>query len=541
MGTLLQSEDDSVRRPARPPERPVKTLPPWTAPLREWQRRALSAVLSHPTVDFLAMATPAAGKTRFALRVAHEFMTSGAALRILVVCPTNHLRTQWSDAAGKMGLQLDPALTNEQGLEASDYHGAVVTYQQVCLAPALFQRGCRSRKTLIILDELHHAGDGKNWGKALRTAFEPSAFRLILSGTPFRSDNNPIPFIRYEQGESQADFAYGYTDAIRDSVCRPIVFPSYEGELTWLSEGREHTATFEDGLTFDRQRERLKTALIQESWLGPVITDAHTQLTRLRKEEQADAGGLIVSMDQDHARWVADLVGRITGTKAGVAVSDDPAASRTIETFARHKTQQWLVAVNMVSEGVDIPRLRVGVYGTNVLTEMYFRQVVGRFVRMQDLIPKPQRAWLYLPKDPILVRYARQIKAERDHVLEDILPAGQRDLFGRVTVSTKEYAPLHAVARMDALIGDEEGREEEAGTPVGDGPAPLHERKRDLRDLHRLLVGNVARKTGIDHRRLNAELIARTGSRVDQATVEQLQKRIHLLERWQERGYDGKR
>ena len=137
----------------------------------------------------------------------------------------------------------------------------------------------------------------------------------------------------------------------------------------------------------------------------------------MRKQEQSDAGGLIVTMNQDHARQVAELVTKITGMRAQVAVSDDPSASKTIETFAHHKTQQWLVAVNMVSEGVDIPRLRVGVYATNVLTEMYFRQVVGRFVRMQDKVPKPQRAWLYLPKDATLVHYAKRIKVERDHVL----------------------------------------------------------------------------------------------------------------------------
>jgi hypothetical protein len=171
---------------------------------------------------------------------------------------------------------------------------------------------------------------------------------------------------------------------------------------------------------------------------------------------------------------------------------------------------------------------------------MYFRQVVGRFGRMQEHVPAPQRAWLYLPKDPILVRYARQIKAERDHVLEDIMPAGQRDLFGRVAVSVKEYAPLHAVARVDTLIGEDDAREESEATAV-ETQAPLHDRKRDLREAHRLLVGSVARGSGVDHRRLNAELIARTGSRVDQATVEQLLKRISLLERWRDRGYDGKR
>jgi superfamily II DNA or RNA helicase len=195
----------------------------------------------------------------------------------------------------------------------------------------------------------------------------------------------------------------------------------------------------------------------------------------------------------------------------------------------------------MVSEGVDIPRLRVGVYGTNVITEMYFRQVVGRFVRMQEGFPKPQRAWLYLPKDPVLVHYAKQIKAERDHVLEEIMPAGQRDLFGRVTVSTNEYMPLMAVARMDSLIGEEETRGEGEAAVAPEPAVSLHEQKQDLRDLHRLLVSAVSRTSGIDHRKLNAELIARTGSRVDQATVEQLKKRIQLLEKWKERGYDGKR
>jgi hypothetical protein len=160
---------------------------------------------------------------------------------------------------------------------------------------------------------------------------------------------------------------------------------------------------------------------------------------------------------------------------------------------------------------------------------------------MQDNVPMPQRAWLYLPKDPILVHYARQIKSERDHVLEDIISPGQRDLFGRVTVSTNEYMPLTAFARVDALIGEEDGRDESDEERSGDTAISLYEQKRDLRDLHRLLVGSVARKSAIDHRQLNAELIARTGSRVDQVTTEQLQKRIQLLEKWQERGYDGKR
>jgi superfamily II DNA or RNA helicase len=432
---------------------------------------------------------------------------------------------------------LDPVLTNEQACEARDYHGAVVTYQQVCLAPELFRRACVSRRTLLIFDELHHAGDGKDWGVALRQAFSEAVFRLALSGTPFRSDNNPIPFVRYDHGESQADFSYGYADAIRDGVCRPILFPSYEGELTWLSDGREHRATFEDGLTFERQRERLKTALLQDTWLGSVIADAHAELCRLRKQEQPDAGGLIVAMSQEHARQVADLVVRITGVRAQIAVSDDPSASDTIAAFADHKKQQWLVAVNMVSEGVDIPRLRVGVYATNVLTEMYFRQVVGRFVRMQDGLPNPQRAWLYLPKDATLVHHAKRIKAERDHVLEDVMPSVQRTLFGTAATSLKEYVPLRGVARIDALIGEDDSESGSAAKASVATPVSLHDQKHALREQHRVLVGVVARKHNVDHRRLNAELIKRTGGRVDQATIQQLERRIALLERWRDSGF----
>ena len=179
----------------------------------------------------------------------------------------------------------------------------------------------------------------------------------------------------------------------------------------------------------------------------------HAQLLERVEELEAKGTGIRTSLAPTEsatpgARWLKNAQGQ----RALVAVSDDPSASKTIETFSHHKTQQWLVAVNMVSEGVDIPRLRVGVYATNVLTEMYFRQVVGRFVRMQDKVPKPQRASLYLPKDATLVHYAKRIKVERDHVLEEIMPAVQRTLFGTAATSLKEYIPLNGVARLDALI-----------------------------------------------------------------------------------------
>lgn len=509
-------------------------LHPWISKLRDWQTRAVAAACTRSGQDFLAMATPAAGKTRFALRVAHQYLSDRAAQRIVVVCPTNHLRTQWAQAAGAVGIQLDPALSNDAPWEARDYHGAVVTYQQVCLAPAVFDRACRMRPTLVILDEVHHAGDGKEWGAALKQAFEFAVFRLALSGTPFRSDNSPIPFVRYRNGVSRTDFAYGYQDAIRDGVCRPIYFPSYEGDLTWKSDQEVFRATFADELTDQRQRERLKTALLHEDWLGQVVIDAHGQLNLVRSGDHADAGGLIVAMNQAHARQVVKLVQRVTGEQPDLAVSDDPDASAVIAAFAGSR-RKWLVAVNMVSEGVDIPRLRIGVYATNVSTEMYFRQVVGRFVRLQAGLPKPQKAWLYLPKDPTLVEYAQTIKAERDHVLlESNGGSSSVPDPSMAGLPRKDYEPLSGVATADTLIGDQEELVTTNGEPME--IQPLHEQKDDLRGLHRNLVSVVARKTGADHRTINAELCRRTGGPIDRATIPQLKKRLWLLESWKDAG-----
>lgn len=517
------------------------SLEPWTIALRAWQQRAFDRISTHAKPDFLAMATPGAGKTRVALRMAHDLLQRKAATRVVVICPTNHLRQQWARAAHAAGIRLDPSLSNDQAKESSDYHGCVVTYQQVCLSPKVYRLACRQSPTLAVFDELHHAGDGKDWGEALRDAFGHAVRRLALSGTPFRTDNNPIPFITYEDEQSAPDFSYGYREALAEKVCRPIVFPTYEGDLSWVSRGKEVTARFADQLGRRKQQERLKTALMYDEWVNVVIKDADAELTSLRKQH-ASAGGLIIAMDQDHARHLAVQTKAMTGTAPRVAISDDPMSSTIIERFANSK-DRWLIAVNMVSEGVDIPRLRVGVYATNVQTEMYFRQVVGRFVRMQGDLPSSQRAYLYLPRDPRLVEYAEAIKAERDHVLIELAQTEPRTLFDVRPNEAEPFMPLHGVALAHGRIGDDEEdapSEAHALKPSIDA-LPLHERKEQLRQTHKGLVIQVAQRSGVEHRRINLELVRRTGSRIENASLDQLKRRIKQLERWVEHGYSERR
>ena len=198
-------------------------------PLRGWQRRALVKYLAGQARDFLAVATPGSGKTTFALRVATDLLAHRVVDQITVVVPTEHLKVQWARAAGRHGLALDPRFSNTSAATSPEYHGVMVTYAQVASRPTLHRVRTEQRNTLVIFDEIHHGGDAKTWGDAIREAFSDATRRLALTGTPFRSDDSPIPFVTYSSGadgiqRSEAEHTYGYSEALADGVVRPVVF-----------------------------------------------------------------------------------------------------------------------------------------------------------------------------------------------------------------------------------------------------------------------------------------------------------------------------
>lgn len=396
----------------------MRLLRPWKFTLRSWQAEAFEKVKNkyNDKRDFLCVATPGAGKTIFALRVVHYLFSEKLINRVVILCPTEHLKKQWAESAANVGIDLDPDFENSKGRETSDYFGVSLTYAQVGRSPIVHRNNCLATKTLVVFDEIHHLGDNLSWGDGVRAAFDRSVFRLAISGTPFRRDDNPIPFVKYRKLQSVADYTYGYSDAIVDRVCRPIFFPAYEGEMEWRVKNKVFKSTFGKMLNKSRASERLRTALDPDGkWLKMVIKDADAKLSEIRNGEHKNAGGLIIAIDQSHARRIAELLERVSGMLPTVVVSDDPKASKKIKEF-NENNQKWIIAVKMVSEGVDIPRLRVGVYGTNIKSELFFRQAVGRFVRAQKHL-RVQDAFFYIPKDIILVEYAKQIEVEREHYI----------------------------------------------------------------------------------------------------------------------------
>ena len=560
------------------------TAAPTAAPLRAWQRSALVSYLRADPQDFTAVATPGAGKTTFALRVAAELLGSGRVQAVTVVAPTEHLKTQWALAAARVGIPLDPTFKNAMGAHSADFVGVVVTYAQVAAHPALHRARTHRRRTLVVLDEVHHAGDALSWGDAVREAFEPAARRLCLTGTPFRSDTAAIPFVRYERGpdgvtRSASDSAYGYGEALRDGVVRPVLFLAYSGTTTWRTRaGEEVTATLGEPLTADQNAAAWRTALDPGGdWMPAVLQAADRRLTQKRRDGMADAGAMVIASDHKAAKAYAGLLQRITGEEPVVVLSDDPAASRRIAEFEASDAR-WLVAVRMVSEGVDIPRLAVGVYATSASTPLFFAQAVGRFVRAR----RPgETASVFLPSVPALMQLAAEMEKQRDHALDgprkeqfladELLAAAnrQQDEPGE---EEPAFTALGASAHLDRVIYD--GGEYGTGAGVGSddemeflglpgllepdqvrallakrqaeqvsraaAPAPRAERdpsafevlqglKKELNGL----VGAWHHRTGQPHGAIHAQLRKECGGPPTAvATAQQVQDRIDAVRKW---------
>lgn len=559
-------------------------------PLRGWQRRALARYLAGSPQDFLTVATPGAGKTTFALRVAAELLADRTVQAVTVVTPTEHLKHQWAGAATGAGIALDPEFRNTAGATSTDYQGVAVTYAQVAAHPTLHRVRTENRRTLVILDEIHHAGDAKSWGDAIREAFTAAPRRLALTGTPFRSDDTPIPFVSYEPDgdgalRSAADHAYGYADALADGVVRPVVFLAYSGQARWrTSAGEEYSARLGEPLTAEHTARAWRTALDPDGeWIPAVLTAADTRLSRLRAGGIPDAAGLVIATDQASARSYARILRRVTGHEPVLVLSDEPGAAGRIAEFADSE-QRWLVAVRMVSEGVDVPRLAVGVYATSASTPLFFAQAVGRFVRTR----RPgETATVFLPSVPVLLELASRLEAQRDHVLgtphrgeegwDDALLAqatAQRDepgeeeraftslgadaeldqviydgsSFGTAALATsedeQEYLGLPGLLEPDqvrALLRQRQSqqldtvsrrREQQPESPAPDRQPSVRERLAALRKELNTLVAMAHHRTGRPHGAIHNEIRGACGGPpTAMATADQLEERIAWLRR----------
>jgi superfamily II DNA or RNA helicase len=567
------------------PSYPERAARGTASKLRAWQAEALDLYFETEPKDFLAAATPGAGKTAFALRLASELLARRAIDRITVVAPTEHLKRQWADAAHRAGIRLNPEFKNGHAFGGRRFNGVVVTYAQVAVRASMHRQLTESARTLVILDEIHHGGDALSWGDAIREAFEPATRRLSLTGTPFRSDTAPIPFVSYLRDEhgirlSRTDYNYGYGRALEDGVVRPVLFLAYAGKMRWRTKmGEEFEARLGQDDTKDVTAQAWRTALSPEGdWIPAVLAAADKRLTEMR-HSIPDAGALVIATDQFAARAYAALLHKLTGEAPTIVLSDEKESSDRIQRFAEGDSR-WMVAVRMVSEGVDVPRLSVGVYATSASTPLYFAQAIGRFVRARR---RGETASIFLPSVPMLMALASQLELERDHALDkvteddpaalddDTLDEANREEkasdklqdeftwqalesdanFDRVLFDGAEFGFAAATGsdeeldflgipgilepdQVRDLLQQRQARQSKrtASKPVSEQPPekPLYRTLKEQRAVLNGLVGMRAKLSGEPHGHVHAELRRICGGpAVAQATVTQLQARIDYL------------
>ncbi|MEI6621030.1 MAG: DEAD/DEAH box helicase family protein [Actinomycetes bacterium] len=433
--------------------------------LRRWQDEALRAFAASGAVDFQVTATPGSGKTKFAAIAALEALAARRITQVIVVAPTDHLRTQWSEAAFALGLRLDPTLTNADGAIRKGFQGYSTTYAQVAANPRLHRRRCEAGRTLVVLDEIHHAGDGLSWGEAILEAFGGATRRLGLSGTPFRTrPGETIPFVQYETTgalmRSVADYSYGYAQGLDDGVVRPVVFAAYTGQTRWINSAGAVITTTLSGQHGGKDNTKADEALAWRTaldpggqWVPHVIAAMDDRISHQRVHGIPDAGGLILASDQDSARAYAQIVHRVTGHTPTLVLSDDPTASKKINEF-RDSDTRYAVCVRMISEGCDIPRATTIAYMTSYRTSLFFAQAVGRVVRSR----RPgETATVFLPAVRPLLALAADIEAERDHVIALKPDADESDLDALVdtraeTATVEQWRPLGADAQFAHVL-----------------------------------------------------------------------------------------
>jgi superfamily II DNA or RNA helicase len=449
----------SAPRGDRALARPLPAQPA-ARPLRAWQQQALDRYERQAPKDFLVTATPGAGKTTFALTLAARLLARREVARVVVVCPTDHLRLQWADAADRLGIVLDPGLTNAVGPVRAGTQGYVTTYAQVAGKPMLHAARATAVKSLVILDEVHHAGDGLSWGEAAEEAFGFAARRLCLTGTPFRTKpDERIPFVRYEEdtfeGEagglvSRADYTYGYKEALADSVVRPVVFAAYTGTSRWRnSAGEVVAASLSEAGTRSVEMAAWRTALDPKGqWVPHVIAAMDDRITHLRENGMPDAAGLVLASDQDDARAYARIVKRVTGRAPELILSDDPKASKKIERFAAGSAR-IAVCVRMISEGVDVPRAAVLAWMTSYRTPLFFAQAVGRVVRARA---PHETATVFLPAVRPLLSLAASMEEERNHVMPP--PKAQNPEELDLDPLPEKEKPVDGLPQWEALEAD---------------------------------------------------------------------------------------
>lgn len=410
--------------------------------LRPWQAQALqkaeSWLVDGDNRHFLINAAPGAGKTICASVIAKKMFDRNVIDRVIVIAPRTEVVKQWgNDFEFVTGKHMTKVTAADE--DVTDYgNDLCATWHAIEGLSEPFQYICNNFRTLVICDEHHHAAVEAAWGEQAGSAFENAKYTLILTGTPVRSDGKDTVWLAYDDEGNiidlpeEASFTLTYGEAVDRAYCRPITFHRHEGNFTVTlpdgegitvssKVGAENTQKYADIPGLQRALDFFKLAVTPkykpdgvtpdpESYLGSMAGWAIDKLEDLR-DTVPTAGGLVIAPTIPIAEYIAELLETMTGEKPLIVHNNSANPEGRIAAFRKNTDKKWLVSVAMISEGVDIPRLRVLLYVPHAKTELAFRQCMGRVVR--TLGPEDySRAYVVMPSLEVLEGYGRKVEQE---------------------------------------------------------------------------------------------------------------------------------
>lgn len=409
--------------------------------LRPWQAQAIQKaeawLIDKGNKNFLINAAPGSGKTICASVIAKRLLDRNAIERVIVIAPRNEVVRQWGRDYESITGRHMTKVTGADG-DVSDYgNDLCATWSAIQALSEPFQYICQNFKTLVICDEHHHAAVEAAWGDGAGSAFADADYALILTGTPIRSDGRETVWLAYDSEQkidqpADGAFTLSYGEAVDRGYCRPITFHRHEGHFTvTLPDGEGIAVSSRDQGEVDKKYQDipgLRRALDfyklacspkfkadgatpdPSSFLGTMLDWGIAKLDDIR-DTTPNAGGLIIAPSIPLAEHMAELLEEMTGERPVIVHNQTPNAEGRIAAFRNSDTKKWLVSVAMISEGVDIPRLRILVYLPYAKTELAFRQCMGRVVRsLGD--SDYSRAYVVMPSLEILEEYARRVEDE---------------------------------------------------------------------------------------------------------------------------------
>jgi superfamily II DNA or RNA helicase len=395
--------------------------------LRNWQQDAQDQVkkrFNDGEQFFLLQATPGGGKTICALSIFNEIRKRGIVSHLVVLAPSTTMVNQWrQQALDMLGIELSSSLIYNTMPDFNRYQGMVMTYQAMNENHQSLRIFCEHNSTLVIADEMHHVADGKSWGDSFQNGFENSKHILGLTGTPWASSGQTIPYVKYGiDGYALPDFRYGKVSAIKDKVCRVTEFyPMEATNLTFINETTgEDVGTFE---TLDDARKAkvpgaYTKTLRNSRHMKAMFLEADDKITEIRNNGQPMAGGLLVAPDIRTAHKFQDEIFSLTGVDYPIVHSKADKPHERINQFRDEKTR-WLISVDMVTEGVDIKRLQVLLFLSAKSTELFLRQVIGRIERVMDENKYSDlTSYFYYTNTPELYDLVKRIEEENKAGLE---------------------------------------------------------------------------------------------------------------------------